>query len=60
MLMLNGAPALLAWSGNTLTTAIWVEGDDEHITAIHALRHPGKLARLAATVTNPQAGASLH
>lgn len=57
---LNGAPALLAWSGSTLTTAIWVEGDGERITAIHALRHPGKLARLAATVTNPQAGTSLH
>lgn len=60
MLMLNGAPALLAWSGSTLTTAIWVESDDEHITAIHALRHPGKLARLAATVTNPPTGTSLH
>lgn len=60
MLTLNGAPALLAWSGNTLTTAIWVEGDGVRITAIHALRHPGKLARLAVTVTNPQAGASLH
>ncbi|MGH8160195.1 MAG: RNA polymerase sigma factor SigJ [Rhodanobacter sp.] len=60
LLTLNGAPALLAWSGNTLTTAIWVESDGEHITAIHALRHPGKLARLAATVTNPQAGTSLH
>jgi len=40
--------------------SIWIEGDDEHITAIHALRHPGKLARLAATVTNPRAGTSLH
>ncbi|MBD8898010.1 RNA polymerase sigma factor SigJ [Rhodanobacter sp. DHG33] len=60
MLTLNGAPALLAWSGSTLTTAIWVEGDGERITAIHALRHPGKLARLAATVTNPQPGTSLH
>ncbi|MEW9573230.1 RNA polymerase sigma factor SigJ [Rhodanobacter sp. Si-c] len=60
MLMLNGAPVLLAWSGSMLTTAIWVEGDGEHITAIHALRHPGKLARLAATVTDPQAGTSLH
>ena len=57
---LNQAPAVLAWSGNTLTTAIWIEGDDEHITAIHALRHPGKLARLAATVTNPPTGTSVH
>jgi RNA polymerase sigma-70 factor (ECF subfamily) len=60
MLTLNGTPALLAWAGDTLTTAIWVESDGERITAIHALRHPGKLARLAATVTSPQAGASLH
>ncbi|MDE2086335.1 MAG: RNA polymerase sigma factor SigJ [Xanthomonadaceae bacterium] len=60
LLTLNGAPALLAWSGSTLTTAIWIEGDGDRISAIHALRHPGKLARLAATVTNPQAGASLH
>jgi len=60
LLTLNGAPALLAWSGSTLTTAIWIEGDGERICAIHALRHPGKLARLAATVTNPEAGASLH
>ncbi|GAB3783591.1 RNA polymerase sigma factor SigJ [Dyella agri] len=62
LLTLNGAPALLACAGDTLTTAIWVEveGDGEHITAIHALRHPGKLARLAATVTNPSAGTSLH
>ncbi len=59
-LTLNGAPALLVWSGQTLTTAIWVEGDGDRITAIHALRHPDKLARLAATVTNPHTGASLH
>jgi RNA polymerase sigma-70 factor (ECF subfamily) len=59
-LTLNGAPALLAWSGDTLTTAIWIEGDGEHIRAIHALRHPGKLARLAATVTNRAAGTSLQ
>ena len=60
MLTLNGAPALLAWAGGALTTAIWVEGDGDRITAIHALRHPGKLARLAAAVTHPPAGASLH
>jgi len=57
---LNGAPALLLWAGDTLTTAIWIDGEGEHIRAIHALRHPGKLARLAATVTNPMAGTSLH
>lgn len=60
LLTLNGAPALLAWAGDTLTTAIWIEGEGEHIRAIHALRHPGKLARLAATVTNQTAGTSLH
>ncbi|MBA2078885.1 RNA polymerase sigma factor SigJ [Rhodanobacter sp. PCA2] len=59
-LTLNGAPALLVWSGGTLTTAVWIEDDGERITAIHALRHPAKLARLAAAVTNPPAGASLH
>ena len=59
-LTLNGAPALLAWAGDTLTTVTWVESDGERITAIHALRHPGKLARLAAAVTNPPAGTSLH
>ena len=60
LLTLNGAPALLAWAGDTLATAIWIEGDGAQITAIHALRHPGKLARLAATVTDPAAGTSLH
>ncbi|MEW9625272.1 RNA polymerase sigma factor SigJ [Rhodanobacter geophilus] len=60
LLTLNGAPALLAWAGDALTTAIWIEDDGEHISAIHALRHPGKLARLAATVTNPPTGASWH
>lgn len=60
LLTLNGAPALLAWAGDTLSTAIWIEGDGEQITAIHALRHPGKLARLAATVTDPPGATSLH
>lgn len=59
-LTLNGAPALLAWAGDTLATVTWVESDGERITAIHALRHPGKLARLAATVTNPSVDPSLH
>ena len=57
MRTLNGTPVLLGWSGSTLSTVLWVDGDGERITAIHALRHPGKLARLAA-VTHPGAGAS--
>jgi RNA polymerase sigma-70 factor (ECF subfamily) len=56
---LNGAPALLLWTGDTLTTAMWVQCDGEQIAAIHALRHPAKLARLARAVTKPVAGASL-
>ncbi|HEY6940270.1 RNA polymerase sigma factor SigJ [Dokdonella sp.] len=56
---LNGAPALFMLHGDSLASAMWIECDDEHITAIHALRHPEKLARIHA-VTNPAASASLH
>jgi RNA polymerase sigma-70 factor (ECF subfamily) len=56
---LNGMPALFLHAGGTLATAMWIECDGERITAIHALRHPGKLARLLA-VTKPAASASLH
>ncbi|OOG61691.1 RNA polymerase subunit sigma-24 [Rhodanobacter sp. B04] len=56
---LNGMPALFGWHGDTLVTASWIDDDGERITAIHSLRHPGKLARLAA-VTKPAASASLH
>ena len=56
---LNGAPALFMWDGDTLATAMWVEAEGERITAIHALRHPDKLARLLAVTTAP-ASASLH
>ena len=56
---LNGAPALLMWAGGTLSSVIWVECEGERITAIHGLRHPGKLARLLA-VTKPEHAASLH
>ncbi len=57
---LNGAPALLIHDGQTLGTAMWIEADEsgERITAVHALRHPGKLARLQA-VTKSKAPASL-
>lgn len=56
---LNGAPALFLHEGDTLASAMWIETDGERITAIHALRHPDKLARLL-SVTNPRGPASLH
>lgn len=56
---LNGAPALFLHEGGTLASAMWIECDGERITAIHALRHPDKLARLLA-VTKPAASTSLH
>jgi RNA polymerase sigma-70 factor (ECF subfamily) len=56
---LNGAPALFMREGDTLTTAMWIDSDGERITAVHSLRHPGKLARLLA-VTKPVPSASLH
>jgi RNA polymerase sigma factor (sigma-70 family) len=56
---LNGAPAVLLHDGDTLATAMWIECDSERITAIHALRHPDKLARLLA-VTNPPGSTSSH
>lgn len=55
---LNGIPALLSWQGDTLISASWIDSDDTGISAIHALRHPGKLARLAA-VTKSKGAASL-
>lgn len=57
--MLNGEPALFMYDGDVLASAMWVEGDGDRITAIHALRHPEKLARIHA-VTKPRASASLH
>lgn len=56
---LNGTPALFGWHGDTLISASWIDDDGEHIIAIHSLRHPGKLARLAA-VTKSAASTSLH
>ena len=57
--ILNGAPALLCWFGERLFFATWIDSDDERITAIHAIRHPDKLARIE-MVTKRGAGASLH
>jgi RNA polymerase sigma-70 factor (ECF subfamily) len=59
MVTLNGAPALLMWVEDTLSSVVWVECDGERITALHGLRHPDKLARLLA-VTKPEHAASLH
>lgn len=56
---LNGTPALFGWHGDTLISASWIDDDGERITAIHSLRHPGKLARIAA-VTKSAAPTSLH
>ncbi|MGY0619250.1 RNA polymerase sigma factor SigJ [Lysobacter sp. A378] len=56
---LNGAPALFLRDGDALLAAMWVECDGASITAIHALRHPDKLARLLA-VTKPGGSTSLH
>ena len=55
---LNGAPALLLRNDDMLIAAMWIECDGERITAIHALRHPDKLARLA--VTKASGATSLH
>ena len=56
---LNGAPALLCWRDRQLFYAMWIDCDGERITAIHTIRHPGKLARIEA-VTKHEGGASLH
>lgn len=57
--MLNGAPALLTWIDGNLVTATWIDVDGDRIAAIHALRHPDKLARLLA-VTQASDRTSLH
>jgi RNA polymerase sigma-70 factor (ECF subfamily) len=56
---LNGMPAMFSWHRDTLVSASWIDSDGERITAIHTLRHPGKLARLKA-VTKPAMSPSLH
>lgn len=56
---LNGAPALLIWSEGRLNSVMWVEAEDDRITAIHAIRHPEKLSRIEA-VTKSAGSASLH
>src|SRR5690348_7631517 len=45
---LNGAPALLIWRGERLFVATWIDCENDRITAIHAIRHPDKLARIEA------------
>lgn len=56
---LNGMPALFSWHGDTLVSASWIDDDGEQITAVHTLRHPGKLGRLAAVTTSAMS-TSLH
>ena len=56
--LFNGTPAMLSWQSETLISASWIEEDDTGIRAIHVLRHPGKLARLAA-VTQSMGSTSL-
>ncbi|SRR5579883_675997 len=56
---LNGSPALLTWRGEELFVATWIDCENDRITAIHAIRHPDKLARIEA-VTKAAYGASLH
>jgi RNA polymerase sigma factor (sigma-70 family) len=57
--VLNGAPVMLTWADGQLITATWIECDGERIVALHSLRNPQKLARLAA-VTKWPTGPSLH
>ena len=57
--ILNGAPALLIWAGEQLSSVMWVEAEGERITAIHAIRHPEKLSRIEA-VTKSAGSTSLH
>jgi RNA polymerase sigma-70 factor (ECF subfamily) len=59
MRSLNGEPMLLLWVDNQLASAMWIDGTDEGITAVHAIRHPDKLARIEA-VTKPGTPASLQ
>lgn len=56
---LNGAPALLCWSGERLFSAAWIDCDGGQITSIHTIRHPEKLARIEA-VTKCAVATSLH
>lgn len=56
---LNGSPALLTWRDDQLFVATWIDCEDDRITAIHAIRHPDKLARIEA-VTKAKGSTSLH
>jgi RNA polymerase sigma factor (sigma-70 family) len=50
--ILNGAPVLLTWADGQLVTACWIECEGDRIVAVHALRNPQKLARLAWSLSN--------
>ena len=47
---LNGLPAVLWLEQGVVTGAMWIDTDGVKITAIHSLRHPRKLAKLAPVV----------
>lgn len=50
---LNGEPAVLVWVNEELSQAVLIETDGERITRIFGVRHPGKLAALAARYAPP-------
>ena len=56
---LNGLPAVFWVEDESITSAMWIDTDGARITAIHAIRHPAKLARLG-SVTKGVAAASLN
>ncbi|MFE4541118.1 RNA polymerase sigma-70 factor [Arthrobacter sp. NPDC056727] len=46
---LNGMPAILIYSGDTIDLAVMVESDNDHVTGLYLVRNPDKLG--AATTT---------
>ncbi|WP_426281680.1 RNA polymerase sigma factor SigJ [Lysobacter soli] len=53
---LNGLPAVFWLEQGAVTGAMWIDTDGAQITAIHSLRHPGKLARLGLVVSSRISG----
>jgi RNA polymerase sigma-70 factor, ECF subfamily len=49
MSSLNGMPAILIYSGDTIDLAVMVESSNEHVTGLYLVRNPDKLG--AATTT---------
>jgi RNA polymerase sigma-70 factor (ECF subfamily) len=48
--VLNGAPGLLLWNGDTLQSALVIEADADGIHALRVIVRPRKLAHLAKTL----------